>query len=132
MNSLGSRGLVLSLALVAAVGVASFGAAGCSKNGMGAEVRTDITSRMETVEADVTSCYAAALKKSRKVRGMMILSITAAADTGEFKNITVTRDELGDPEMKTCVVEEVAKLKLEKPQKTNTTFSYPLRFEPTK
>jgi hypothetical protein len=30
------------------------------------------------------------------------------------------------------VIEEVAKLKLEKPQKTNITFSYPLRFSPTK
>jgi hypothetical protein len=111
--------------------VGALGAAGCSKAGMGAEVRKDVSGRMETAEPDITSCYAAALKKSRKVRGMMVLSITAAADSGEFKNITVTRDEPNDPDMKACVIEEVSKLKLEKPQKTNVTFSYPLRFEPT-
>jgi hypothetical protein len=118
--------------LLAAAAVFSFGSlAGCSKAGMGAEVRKDVTGRMETAEPDITGCYAAALKKSRKVRGMMVLSITAAADSGEFKNITVTRDEPNDQELKTCVIEEVSKLKLEKPQKTNVTFSYPLRFEPT-
>ncbi len=136
MNSLGFSAMKGSLGRVllslTTVAMASALLLGCSKNGMGAEVRTDISGRMETAQPDFTACYEAALKKSRKVKGMMILSITAAADTGEFKNITVSRDELGDPDMKTCVIEEVAKLKLEKPQKTNTTFSYPLRFAPTK
>ena len=118
-------------ALLLSAAIALAGAAGCSKAGMGAEVRKDVTGQMETAEPDITGCYAASLKKSRKVRGMMVLSITAAADSGEFKNITVTRDEPGDPALKTCVIDEVSKLKLEKPQKTHVTFSYPLRFEPT-
>jgi hypothetical protein len=124
MNKAIGIALALSLILV--------GASGCSKNGMGKEVRSDVSGQMETSQPDFTACYAAALGKSRKVRGMMVLSITAAAETGEFKNISVTRDELGDPDMKKCVVDEVASLKLEKPQKTNITFSYPLRFSPTK
>lgn len=120
-----------ALLLAATVFSSGLLGAGCSKAGMGAEVRKDVSGRMETAEPDITSCYVAALKKSRKVRGMMVLSITAAADSGEFKNITVTRDEPNDPDMKACVIDEVSKLKLEKPQKTNVTFSYPLRFEPT-
>ena len=120
-----------AMAIALFLSMAAAGAA-CSKNGMGKEVRADVTSRMETSQPDFTSCYADALKRSRKVRGMLVLSITAAADSGEFKNITVTRDELGDPEMKKCVIDKVAELRLEKPQKTNITFSYPLRFSPTK
>lgn len=112
--------------------LATLASSGCSKNGMGKEVRSDVTGQMEASQPDFTACYAAALAKSRKVRGMLVLSITAAADSGEFKNITVTRDELGDADMKKCVIDEVATLKLEKPQKTNITFSYPLRFSPTK
>jgi hypothetical protein len=118
--------------LFTALGAALLAGAGCSKAGMGAEVRTDVTTRMETAQPSFTTCYADALKRSRKINGMLVLSITAAAETGEFKNITVSRDELRDAEMKTCVIEEVSKLKLEKPQKTNVTFSYPLRFSPTK
>lgn len=120
------------LVLLAALAVPLLTTAACSKNGMGAEVRTDVTTRMETAQPSFTTCYADALKRSRKIAGMLVLSITAAADTGEFKNITVSRDELRDAEMKKCVIDEVAKLKLEKPQKTNITFSYPLRFDPTK
>lgn len=120
-----------AMAIALVLSMAAAGAA-CSKNGMGKEVRADVTSQMETSQPDFTSCYTDALKRSRKVRGMLVLSITAAADSGEFKNITVTRDELGDPEMKKCVIDKVAELKLEKPQKTNITFSYPLRFSPTK
>jgi len=120
--------IALGLSMIATLGAAS----GCSKNGMGKEVRSDVSGQMETAQPDFTACYTAALGKSRKVRGMLVLSITAAADSGEFKNITVTRDELGDPDMKKCVIDEVAQLKLEKPQKTNITFSYPLRFSPTK
>ena len=120
--------IALGLSTIVALGAAS----GCSKNGLGKEVRSDVSGQMETAQPDFTACYTAALGKSRKVRGMLVLSITAAAETGEFKNITVTRDELGDPDMKKCVIDEVAQLKLEKPQKTNITFSYPLRFSPTK
>lgn len=120
-----------AMAIALVLSMAAAGAA-CSKNGMGKEVRADVTSQMETSQPDFTSCYGDALKRSRKVRGMLVLSITAAADSGEFKNITVTRDELNDPEMKKCVIDKVAELKLEKPQKTNITFSYPLRFSPTK
>ncbi len=110
----------------------AFAGVGCGKTGMGAAVRTDITTRMQTAEPAIQSCYAKALQRNRKLRGMLVLSITAEASTGQFKNITPTRDELGDAELKTCVVDAVAQQKLEKPQKTNTTFSYPLQFSPTK
>lgn len=122
----------VSSAVASLLGASLLLGTGCSKAGMGAEVRSDVTGRMEAAQPDFTNCYAEALKRSRKINGMLVLSITAAAETGEFKNITVSRDELRDAEMKTCVIEEVSKLKLEKPQKTNVTFSYPLRFSPTK
>ena len=124
-----SKVWLLSTLLLCAAGAGSLG---CGGSGMGAAVRTDVTTRMQTAEPALTACYASALQRSRKVKGMLVLSITAEASTGQFKNINVTRDELGDPEMKKCVIDEVAKQKLEKPQKTNITFSYPLRFAPTK
>jgi hypothetical protein len=124
VSSIGSAILGLGLALTTGMG--------CAKNGMGAMVRTDVSARMETAQPSITSCYGTALARNRKIRGMLVLSITAEASTGQFKNITIARDELGDPELKKCVIDEVVKLKMATPQKTNITFSYPLRFDPTK
>lgn len=107
-------------------------AAGCGGSGMGAKVRADVTARMQIAEPSITSCYGSALQRNRKLRGMLVLSITAEAKTGQFKNVNVTRDELGDTELRKCVLDEVGKQKLEKPQSTNITFAYPLRFAPTK
>lgn len=117
--------LVLSLGLVLAL------ATGCSKAGMGAGVRTDISARMATISAPVQMCYAVALEKNRRLKGTMVLSFRAAPSTGQFDQITVTRDEVGDATVKTCVVEAVGKLKLETPQKTAVTVSYPLDFQPS-
>lgn len=106
--------------------------AGCGGTGMGEKVRADVTARMQTAEPTLTACYGSALQRNRKLRGMLVLSITAEAKTGQFKNVNVTRDELGDTELRKCVLDKVAEQKLEKPQSTNITFSYPLRFAPTK
>lgn len=104
--------------------------AACSNAGMGAAVRTDIAARMATIQAPVQKCYAAALERNRKLRGFMTVSFRAAPDTGQFDQIMVMRDEVGDPQVKTCVIEQVGKLKLATPQVTAVTVSYPLEFQP--
>jgi hypothetical protein len=118
------RALVTSLTIAAAL-------AGCSKAGMGAGVRTDITARMATISAPVQMCYAVALERNRKLKGMMVLSFRAAPSTGQFDQITIVRDEVGDPQVKSCVVEAVSKLKLEKPQSTAVSVNYPIEFLPS-
>lgn len=119
--------------VIGLVTVVALAAGACSKSGMGAGVRTDIAARMQTIQAPVQMCYAVALERDRKLKGMMILSFRAAPGTGQFDQITVTRDEVGDDQVKKCVVDEVGKLKLEKPQKTAISVaSYPIDFAPTK
>ena len=103
---------------------------GCSKAGMGEGVRTDIAARMQTIAAPVQMCYAVALERNRKLRGMMVLSFRAAPSTGQFDQIQVVRDEVGDPQVRTCVIEQVGKLRLETPQKTAVSVSYPIQFQP--
>jgi len=62
-----------------------------------------------------------------------VLTFAAAPSTGEFTDITVQHDELGDPNLQRCVITEVSKLKLQKPQSTRIAVSsYPIHFEPTK
>jgi hypothetical protein len=111
--------------------VALAAGAACSKAGMGQAVRTDITARMATIQAPVQMCYAVALERNRKLKGTMVLSFRAAPSTGQFDQITVTRDEVGDTQVRTCVIEAVGKLKLESPQKTAVTVSYPIEFLPS-
>ncbi len=106
--------------------------AACSNTGLGGAVRTDISARMQTVRDPIASCYAERLKANRKLKGSMILSVTAAATTGQFEDVKVARDEVGDAELSTCVLAEVSKLKLEQPTKSAVQFEYPLAFAPTK
>ncbi|MBL8624534.1 MAG: AgmX/PglI C-terminal domain-containing protein [Myxococcales bacterium] len=117
----------LSLCLVAA----SLAAA-CSRTGTGAGVRTDITARMQSAQAPIQQCYADALQRNRKLRGMMVVMFRAAADSGQFGDLTVARDEPGDPTLRQCVLGEVGKLKLQTPQRTSIEVSYPINFQPTK
>lgn len=103
----------------------------CGGTGMGAETRADISARMATAQAPLERCYQTALKSNRKLQGMMVLSFVAAPKTGEFQDITVTHDEIRDPAVRQCVIEEVGKLKLEKPQGSRVSISYPIRFAPS-
>jgi hypothetical protein len=119
---------VLALALAVALGLPT----GCGGAGLGAETRADITARMATVQKPVEACYQAALHNNRKLTGMMVLAFVAAPSTGEFRDITVTHDEVNDPAVRKCVIDEVGKLKLEKPQSTRLSISYPIHFAPTK
>jgi hypothetical protein len=106
-------------------------AAGCGGTGLGAETRADITARMTTVQQPLESCYHAALKGNRRLQGMIVLSFVAAPSTGEFRDITIVRDELNDPAVRKCVIDEVGKLKLEKPQASRVSINYPIHFAPS-
>ena len=117
---------------IAIVGLLTLGLlAACSRTGTGGAVRTDITARMQTIQQPVQMCYAVALERDRKLKGMMVLSFRAAPKTGQFDQITVTNDEIGDEQVKKCVLDEVGKLKLATPQKTAVTVSYPIEFQPS-
>ncbi|HET7499800.1 MAG TPA: AgmX/PglI C-terminal domain-containing protein [Kofleriaceae bacterium] len=123
-------GLALGLAGGLAV-VLGAGLTACGGSGLGADTRADITARMTSAQPPLQACYASALKGNRKLRGMIVLSFVAAPQTGQFQEILVTRDELNDPAVRQCVLEEVGKLKLEKPQASRVSISYPIRFEPS-
>lgn len=119
-----------TITLLAAV--ALVGAAGCSKAGMGASVRADVTARMESARDPIVACYASALEKNRKLAGTLVVSFRAAPTSGSFESVQVVRDDVGDPAVTECVLAEIAKLKLATPQKTALAITYPIDFAPTK
>lgn len=103
---------------------------GCKSAGMGAETRADITATMQNAQEPLQACYAAALKSNRRLKGMITLEFVAEASTGQFKNVIVRRDEVADPAVRSCILEEVGKLKLAKATSSNLQINYPLRFAP--
>jgi hypothetical protein len=105
-------------------------AAGCGGAGLGAETRADITARMTSAQPPLEACYRTGLAGNRKLAGTMVLAFAAAPTTGQFQDITVARDDLGDPGIRRCVIDEVGKLKLAKPQATRLSISYPIHFAP--
>ena len=108
-------------------------AAACGGTGLSADVRTDISARMASAQPPIAACYEAALKGNRKLKGTMVLAFATAPSTGAFTDIAVQRDDLGDQTLQKCVVDEVGKLKLDKPQSTRVSIgAYPINFAPTK
>ena len=105
--------------------------AACAHSGTGAEVRADITARMQTLQEPLASCYETALKNNRKLKGTMVVDFTIKPDTGEFTQLKVAHDEIGDPSVQQCVLSEMGKLKLATPQKTSVAASYPIDFAPS-
>jgi hypothetical protein len=106
--------------------------AGCAKSGMSEATRTDVTMRMESVRPTITKCYADQLKLDRKLRGMLVVTFEAAPKTGQFEKVAVVRNDMNDAQIATCMVDAVSTLKLETPQKTKLSVTYPLDFAPTK
>ena len=105
-------------------------AAGCASSGLGDGPRKDVTERMATIQQPVASCYAAALQRNRKLKGMMMLAFDTAPGTGKFTAIKVTRNDLPDPELEACVKEQVGGLALAQPTKTKIGVEYPIEFTP--
>lgn len=120
-----TRSLALALIIAAAL------PAGCARTGTGAGVRADITARMASAQGPIQQCYADALQRNRKLRGMMVVNFRAAPDSGKFENLNVTRDETADAPLRQCVIEQMSTLKLATPQRTGVDISYPIRFQPS-
>jgi hypothetical protein len=112
-------------------GAVALVAAACGATGLGSAVREDIGARMATTRDPLAACYKERLAKNRRLRGTVVVAVTAEAKTGQFKNVQIRRDDPGDPGLNDCIVAEVGKLKLEKPTSTQVSFEYPIEFMPT-
>ena len=117
-----------ALVLVLVTAVASLTA--CARTGTGASVRADVTAQMQAAQAPLQQCYATALQANRRVKGTLVVNFVAVADSGKFDHVTLGRNEPADNGLARCVMDEVAKLKLQTPQRTAIEVAYPIRFTP--
>lgn len=115
---------------IALVGLALAIGAGCSRSGLGEGVRRDISARMTSAQAPLSSCYQKALEERRKLGGTMWLRFDVAAETGKFTNVAITRTEVPSPDLEACVIQTVSNLTLAEPQKSVVSVDYPVRFTP--
>jgi hypothetical protein len=105
-------------------------AAGCSNAGMGDAVRQDISARMQTVSDPLSTCYKQALEERRRLAGTMWVNFQVAPKTGKFTNVRITRTEVSNPGLETCVLEKVSTLAITQPQSTVVSVDYPILFSP--
>lgn len=104
--------------------------AACKSAGMTPEMRTDIQTTVQSAQTPIQACYQRQVTTNRKLRGMMVLTFSAAEKTGQLGEITLRRDEPQDPVLKFCVISELAKLHLAKPPETRVVIdSYPIKFD---
>jgi hypothetical protein len=124
MTRLTIKSLLLALALALAL-------AACKSAGMGPETRADIAAQMKLAEEPIQACYADVLQNNRRVKGTISLRLVAEANTGQFKNISVLRDEPRHPAVTQCVVTEIGKLKLSNPTGSAVQIDQPIRLMPS-
>jgi hypothetical protein len=92
-------------------------------------LKNEIGAKIASTQPGVQKCYQNVLYTNRKVRGMMVLQMAANAD-GQFIDISTRRDEPAHPVLRFCVVQEFAKLKLDKPPGKRVDIeSVPIKFE---
>jgi TonB family protein len=113
------------------IGLAALIASGCGGAGMGASVRHDISARMETVSSPLSSCYKTALEERRRLAGVMWVRFDIEPKSGQFTNVRITRSEIQNQGLESCVVQTVSGLRLEAPQSTVVSVDYPVSFTPT-
>jgi hypothetical protein len=93
--------------------------------------RNDIIAAMTSVKPTLDSCYQIALARNRKTNGGFItVELIAEAGSGQFKNVIIRRDEVQDPSVRMCVIQQVSQLKLPKPPDSNVQIPYAFRFTP--
>lgn len=99
------------------------------KSGTDPAVRTAIGQKLESAQPTIQACYQKSLTTNRKLRGMYVMQM-AVLDTGQFTDISLRRDEPNDPVLRFCVIQTLAKLKLDKPPgKRIQLDSVPIKFE---
>ena len=109
--------------------VIAAGLAGCAKKGMTPETRTEISTKLASTQTPIQQCFQRQLTTNRKLRGMVVAQAAIAPD-GQFGEVTLRRDEPADPVLRFCVVQEIAKLKLDKPTGERVVLdSIPIKFE---
>jgi hypothetical protein len=104
---------------------------GCA-TGADPKIRADFGAKLSSAQAPIAACYQKSLTTNRKLRGMYVVQLAANGDTGQFQDISLRRDEPADPVLRFCVIQQLAKLKLDKPPgKRVEVDSVPIKFEPT-
>lgn len=109
--------------------VAAALASACAKKGMTPEVRSEISAKLASTQAPIQECYQRQLTTNRRLRGMVVAQAAIAPD-GQFGEVTLRRDEPADPVLRYCIVQEIAKLRLDKPTGERVVLeSIPIKFE---
>jgi hypothetical protein len=105
------------------------GACATADNG---KVRNEISAKLSSAQTPIQACYQKQLYVNRKLRGMYVVQLAVNADNGAFTDISLRRDEPADPVLRFCVINEIARLKLDKPPgKRVEVDSIPIKFEPS-
>jgi hypothetical protein len=105
--------------------------AGCA-TGTDPKVRNEIGAKLSSAQTPIAACYQKQLYVNRKLQGMYVVQLAVNAESGAFTDISLRRDEPADPVLRFCVIQELAKLHLDKPPgKRIEVDSIPIKFAPS-
>jgi hypothetical protein len=91
-------------------------------------LRNEIGQKIASTQPAIQKCYQNVLYTSRKTQGMMVVMMAANAE-GQFVDVSTRRDEPANPVLRYCVVQELSKLRLDKPPGKRVDIeSVPIKF----
>lgn len=102
--------------------------AGCASSNPTASARKDMDARVTAARPSIDACYQEALKVDPNLKGTMVVAFTAQAGSGQFIDVVIKSDEIGDPNLQSCVIEKVSALRLARPTKTAVQLEHALTF----
>ncbi|MBA3452072.1 MAG: hypothetical protein H0T42_03125 [Deltaproteobacteria bacterium] len=109
--------------------VVAFATSACA-GGPKRDIRGEIGVKLASAQTPIQACFQNSLYTNRKLRGMYVMQMAVNADTGEFGEINLRRDEPQDPVLRFCVISVLAKLKLDKPPGKRVELeSVPIKFD---
>ncbi len=118
-----TRRLVLVSLALALAAAASFGCAVVFTQ----QARLEIETQVRNQQPAFITCYEAALKKDREMRGTVTLAFTVMPD-GMVQNVRLTQSEVTDEELKQCVITKAQGIRVSHLTARPVEVTFPLRF----
>jgi hypothetical protein len=120
----------MKASFVTALFVMTMASTGCSFHARDAEgYRKDTRTLLESKNADIKSCYDAALVKNPSVSGNVIVHFTVQSETGTVKDAKVDPSSSAPADLSQCVVNAIQGLTLDPPDARDGDATYSWEFQ---
>ncbi|MCA9580358.1 MAG: AgmX/PglI C-terminal domain-containing protein [Myxococcales bacterium] len=94
------------------------------------ETQVALRTAVDAKQKELSTCYAASLKRNRNTSGDVVLWITVSDKNGTVSEVEVDRTEIADKDLQACIGQQLKGITLDKAPPHNVKVEYTLTFKP--